>query len=94
MTKRDIVKSIAKETGLAQRTVFGVVEKTLNHVTRSLEHGETVELRNFGVFKVVTRQAKVGRNPKKPEQIFQIPAHKTVKFKPGKIMKEVFSKTR
>jgi nucleoid DNA-binding protein len=30
----------------------------------------------------------VGRNPNKPEDSFVIPARATVKFKPGKIMKE------
>jgi DNA-binding protein HU-beta/integration host factor subunit alpha len=45
-----------------------------------------VELRNFGVFEVRTRKARVGRNPNNPTQTVQIPPRAVVKFKPGKIM--------
>ena len=92
MTKRDLVRRISRETGLIQQDVYAVIDKTLKYITESLGRGETVELRNFGVLKVVTRKGKVGRNPKKPDQIFRIPARKAVKFKPGKIMKQVLSK--
>ena len=46
-----------------------------------------MELRNFGVFDVVTRKARVGRNPKMPEVTVQIPAKAKVRFRAGKEMK-------
>jgi len=46
-----------------------------------------VELRNFGVFDVKIRKARVGRNPHKPETNVPIPARSMVKFKAGKEMK-------
>jgi len=46
-----------------------------------------VELRNFGVFEVKVRKARVGRNPNKPETDVPIPARSMVKFKSGKEMR-------
>jgi len=77
---------IGEETGLNQAQVFEVVQKTLNYITESLAKGDKVELRNFGVFDVKIRKARVGRNPKKPENEVQIPARAMVKFKAGKEM--------
>ena len=87
LTKRDLVTRITEETGLLQTQVFGVVQKTLDHITESLAGGGKVELRNFGVFDVKIRKAKVGRNPRKPENVVQIPARAEVKFKAGKEMR-------
>ncbi len=52
MTKKDIVMRVAQDTNLTQIDVKKIVQKTLDVVVESLEKGETVELRNFGVFKV------------------------------------------
>ena len=87
LTKRDLVMRISEETGLIQSQVFEVVQKTLNYITESLAKGDKVELRNFGVFDVKIRKARVGRNPKKSENEVQIPARSMVKFKAGKEMK-------
>jgi nucleoid DNA-binding protein len=56
-------------------------------VLESLERGETVELRNFGVFKVKNRRGRIGRNPRTGEEV-QVPEKKVVVFKPGLILKQ------
>ena len=86
MTKRDLVVRISEETGLIQQEVQAVVQKTLDYITEALAKGETVELRNFGVFEVKTRKARIGRNPNRPEIDVPIPTRSVVKFKSGKIM--------
>jgi nucleoid DNA-binding protein len=88
MTKRELVVRISTETGLIQQDVLGVVQKTLDYISEAVSKGETVELRNFGVFEVKIRKARVGRNPNKPERDVKIPPRAVVKFKPGKEMKE------
>ena len=87
LTKRDLVIRISDETGLGQQQVFDVVQKTLDYITESLAKGDKVELRNFGVFEVKVRKARVGRNPNKPETDVPIPARSMVKFKAGKEMR-------
>jgi nucleoid DNA-binding protein len=87
LTKRDLVIRISDETNLGQQEVFAVVQKTLDYITEALAKGDKVELRNFGVFEVKVRKARVGRNPNKPETDVPIPARSMVKFKAGKEMR-------
>ena len=86
LTKRDLVIRISEETRLTQAEVLDVVQKTLDYIAESLSKADKVELRNFGVFEVKTRKARVGRNPNAPETDVPIPARSVVKFKPGKEM--------
>ena len=87
LTKRDIVIRISEETGLIQSQVLELVQKTLDQIAEALAKGDKVELRNFGVFEVKIRKARVGRNPKDPAKDVPIPARSMVKFKAGKEMK-------
>ncbi len=87
LTKRDLVTRISNETGLVQQQVLDVVQKTLDYIAEALAKGDKVELRNFGVFEVKIRKARVGRNPNAPETDVPIPARSVVKFKPGKEMR-------
>lgn len=88
LTKRDLVIRISNETGVPQNKVFSIIQKTLDYITESLAEGENVELRKFGVFEVRLTKQRVGRNPKKPEENYDIPPRATVKFKPGKVMRQ------
>jgi len=87
ITKRDIVLKIAEETALKQVDVKQVVQRTLDQITAALGGGDTVELRNFGVFKVKSRRPRIGRNPKTGATV-SIPERKVVAFKSGMIMKK------
>jgi nucleoid DNA-binding protein len=92
MTKRDLVIRIANETGLVQQQVLDVVQKTLDYISEAVTKGSKVELRNFGVFEVKVRKARVGRNPNAPEKDVPIPERAVVKFKAGKEMREAVLK--
>ena len=91
MTKRDLVVRISEETKLRQQDVYDVIQKTLDYIVEALTKGDTIEFRNFGVFEVRSRKQRIGRNPNKPEQTVTIPERKVVKFKPGKIMKQIIT---
>ncbi len=87
MTKKEIAIKIADETGIKQIVVKEVVQKTIDAMIESLAKGETLELRNFGVFKVKERKARTGRNPRTGETV-SVPPKKVVTFKPGLVMKQ------
>jgi nucleoid DNA-binding protein len=87
LTKRDLVTRSSNESGLVQQQVLDVVQKTLDYIAEALSKGDKVELRNFGVFEVKIRKARVGRNPNAPETDVPIPERSVVKFKPGKEMR-------
>jgi nucleoid DNA-binding protein len=92
MTKRDLVIRISNETSLVQQQVLDIVQKTLDYIAEAVSQGRKVELRNFGVFEVKIRKARVGRNPNNPGTDVPIPQRAVVKFKPGKEMREAVLK--
>ena len=92
MTKRDLVMRISNETGIIQQDVMAVVQKFLDHIIEGLAAGEHIEFRDFGVFEVRLRKARIGRNPNKPENTVHIPPCRIAKFKPGKAMRAALSK--
>ena len=87
LTKRDLVVRISEDTDLVQQQVLDIVQKTLNYIAEALAKGDKVELRNFGVFEVKVRKARIGRNPNAPGTDVPIPERSVVKFKPGKEMR-------
>ncbi len=87
MTKKDIVIKIAEDAELKQIDVKIIVQKTLDYIVEALTKGDTVELRNFGIFKVKSRKPRVGRNPKTGVTI-PIPEKRIVSFRPGMVMKK------
>ncbi len=92
LTKREIVLDIYEKTGFPQKEVVATVQMTLDIIMHALGKGRNVELRNFGVLEVQKRKARVGRNPNKPETEVVIPERAVVKFKSGKILKQLIKK--
>jgi nucleoid DNA-binding protein len=91
LTKRDLVTHISKETGITQQDVRVKLAKTLHGIVDALEAGKHVEFREFGVFEVTQRKARIGRYPNKPAATVTIPERKVVKFKPGKRMRQMLA---
>ena len=60
-----------------------VVNQVLDTLQRDIVKHHSLKIQGFGVFEVVDVPARQGRNPRTGESI-PIPAHKTVKFRPGK----------
>jgi integration host factor subunit beta len=87
LTKKDLVLQVAGETGLTQVEVKRVIQRTLHHVIQHLKDGKTIELRNFGVFKVRQRAPRRGRNPKTGQEV-PVPSRRVVVFKPGLLMRQ------
>lgn len=92
LTKKEIVSLINEKSGYNQQEVRDVVQGTLDIISQALLDGRNVELRNFGVFEVQVRRARVGRNPNKPEKDVTIPQRPVIKFKTGKELKEKLEK--
>ncbi len=91
VTKRDLATrvrlALKPDVKLHQAQVADVISHTLDAIRDALVNGNTVELRNFGVFKIEVRKERVGRHPKDPSVDIRIPARKVVKFRSGKEMK-------
>ena len=86
-TKKDLIDRIADETRFKRGDVRIIVQRFLDDVINELSEGRRLEFRNFGVFELNERAPRMAQNPKTLERV-PVPARRTVKFKPGKIMKE------
>ena len=87
LTKRDIVTQVYNKTNFSQKEIRETVQLTLDAIQDALIRGQNVELRNFGVFEVQVRKARIGRNPNQPEKDVVIPKRAVIKFKSGKEMR-------
>ncbi len=90
MTKPELVKAVAEETGLTTKDAEKAVAAMLGAITDELVHGGKVQLIGFGTFEVSERAAREGRNPQTGETV-QIAASKAPKFKPGKALKDLLN---
>jgi integration host factor subunit beta len=88
VTKRELVIEVADRLGFTQNEVSGVVQATLDAIVDSLSEGERLEIRNFGVFEVKERDARMGRNPRTGKEV-PIRQKRVASFKPGKALKEL-----
>src|SRR4051812_41980245 len=83
MTKYEIVIKIAEQSGVEQGQVREIVQLTLNSIIDVLASEGRLELRDFGVFEVVSTPERAARNPKTGAVVL-VPARKKVKFNSGK----------
>lgn len=86
VTKKKLISAISQEEKLHPNDVRRIIQAFLDKMTDSLSKGERLEFRDFGVFDVVKRKKKIGRNPKDADRPIEIPERFVVKFKPGKKM--------
>ncbi len=87
LTKRQLVQTIYEGKDYKQDEIRVIVQETLDLIADTLASGKGVELRNFGIFELQVRKARMGRNPKIPGSSFHIPARAVVKFRAGKELK-------
>ncbi|MEW6607108.1 MAG: HU family DNA-binding protein [bacterium] len=87
MTKKELVMKIANELNVTQTIIKSVIEKVFEGIEEALCSGQKIELRNFGILKVKSRKARVGRNPR-TGQIVPIGIRKVITFKSGKRLRK------
>ena len=70
------------------------LKKTLdllfNQIIESLSKSNTVQIRNFGSFRIQIQKERQGRNPKDGSKI-QIPKRKTIQWKMSRELKKVLN---
>jgi DNA-binding protein HU-beta len=89
MIKADLVNRVVNENGDVPRLKAAIAVDTIIEALKdALRQGKRIELRGFGVFQVRERKKGVGRNPKTGIEVAITPG-KTVRFKPGKELKNL-----
>jgi nucleoid DNA-binding protein len=88
MIKADLVNHVAELGDLPRGKAAQAVDTIIDAMKDALREGKRIELRGFGVFQVRDRKKGVGRNPKTGVEVAITPG-KTVRFKPGKELKDL-----
>ncbi len=88
MIKADIVNRVAELSDVSRVKAALAVDTIISAMKEALSEGKRIELRGFGVFQVRDRKKGVGRNPKTGVEVAITPG-KTVRFKPGKELKNL-----
>ena len=83
VTKADLVSRISETTGFRRKDVEAIIKAEQDVIVDAMANGESVILVGYGTYKVQDVKARNGRNVQTGEAI-KIPAHKRVKFAPGK----------
>jgi integration host factor subunit beta len=87
ITKKDLVDRISEDSGVKRVLVKRVVQRFLDEIVGELGQGNRLEFRDFGVFEIRERAARMAQNPKTLDRV-KVPPKRTVKFKIGRLMKE------
>ncbi len=90
VTKKELIDQIADATGQKRVAVKKVIQSFLDSIIVELGKGNRLEFRDFGVFEVKYRRARMAQNPKTLDPV-EVPPKRTVKFKVGRLMKQVLS---
>ncbi len=95
MIKADIVKKVAESLSSDQQQIKDkdallIVDEIVESIKEIIVRHRRLEIRDFGVFQVKERKARIGRNPKNRKE-YPIPSHHVVTFKPGKEIKMISS---
>jgi integration host factor subunit beta len=86
MNKSELIKRLADKTPLYHGEAARVVDTIFDEIANALADGDRVELRDFGVFSVKERSARVGRNPRTGAEV-DISGKFVPRFKTGKLLR-------
>ena len=86
ITKKELIDRIAEKSSHKRVVVKRIIQKFLDEIIDELGHGNRLEFRDFGVFEIKRRAARIAQNPKTLERV-NVPPKRTVKFKVGRLMR-------
>ncbi len=83
VTRARLAKAIASSNeDLSRNRAEIVVDTLFNAIKEALQHGDEVELRGFGSFRLRERKQRLSRNPRTGEPVV-VPPKRVPFFRPG-----------
>jgi DNA-binding protein HU-beta len=87
MNKSGVIKELAREACITQAAAAMALDRVRDIIVSEVKDNGRFELSGVGVFTLVERAARTGRNPQTGAAI-DVPAKNTVKFKPAPNFKQ------
>ncbi len=88
MNKAELINVLVTKTGVTKKQAEEMVETFTDTVISTLKNGGEVVLAGFGTFSAKIRHARLGVNPRNPQEKIQMPEVIVPKFKAGKTLKD------
>ena len=88
MNKEELVKAVAENAKLSQKTTAEVIGAVIETIEKTVAKKQKVTLVGFGTFEARKRAARTGRNPQTGKEI-KIAAKTVPAFSAGKKFKEL-----
>ena len=64
ITRNDLATRLRDKFGLTATDSYKLIDIIFDEIGESLANGEDVKFSGFGTFKILTKSARIGRNPK------------------------------
>jgi len=79
--KIDFIKNLSLKTGFSENYSKKIISELISIFSSQIKNGK-LNLKDLGVFKIINKKERIGRNPKTKEQ-FIISARKSISFTPS-----------
>jgi DNA-binding protein HU-beta len=89
VNKLQLIDVLANKMNISKKEAATAVETIFGTIVDCMKRDEEINVGGFGAFKVKTRAARMGINPKTGEKI-QIEQTKAPSFRPSKALKDLF----
>jgi len=86
--KDELVERVVRDARLRRSEAIRAIKAVVNSIRAVISEGGKISLSGLGTFKVKSRKARPGRNPKTGETI-HIPVGRKISFKPSLALKKL-----
>lgn len=87
VTKKELIERLSRRTGQKRTASREMLQALMAEIIETLGDGDRIELREFGVFEIKVRKARMAQNPRTLERL-PVPAKRSVRFKAGRLMQQ------
>lgn len=87
ITKADLLRRVSEATGVTKVETEVIIDGFMKSIIETLQDGNRIEMRGFGVFMPRKRRPRMARNPRTGENV-PMDEHFVPVFKPSREMRE------
>lgn len=87
MTKSDLINIVSKKTGITRTASEEMVNSFIDSLSEGLRDEKLVKITGLGSFRVRTRRARQGIDPKTRKRV-ELEESMTIGFRPSRLLRE------
>ena len=84
ISRDEIAEAMKNDFGFNRKLCLDIVNDIIEIIIDGLEKDKIVKIHNFGTFKLIKKNSRIGRNPKTKEE-YNISSRNVISFKASRI---------